>query len=237
MKFSIVIPVFNEKKNITILINKINYYLKHKDYDYEIIVVDDSSVDGSIEILKKLKQKIKNLKVIFRNKQRDLSKSCAEGFELSKYDNILVMDGDLQHNPKYIRVMVDFFRSDKYDFIIGVRNLLNKRVKSLNILRQFSSIFLIKILHILFGNTSIDPMSGFFLFKKKIYKKNKNKLFLSGFKILADLIYSRNNYKIKDIEIKFDYRIKGKSKLNIKILLILIKFIFLRYLQRMNIIK
>jgi dolichol-phosphate mannosyltransferase len=84
---------------------------------------------------------------------------------------------------------------------------------------------------------SIDPMSGFFLFKKKIYKKNKNKLFLSGFKILADLIYSRNNYKIKDIEIKFDYRIKGKSKLNIKILLILIKFIFLRYLQRMNIIK
>jgi dolichol-phosphate mannosyltransferase len=153
MKFSIVIPVFNEKKNITILINKINYYLKHKDYDYEIIVVDDSSVDGSIEILKKLKQKVKNLKVIFRNKKRDLSKSCAEGFEFSKYDNILVMDGDLQHNPKYIGVMVDFFRNDKYDFIIGVRNLLNKRVKSLNILRQFSSIFLIKILHILFGNT------------------------------------------------------------------------------------
>ena len=237
MKFSIVIPVFNEKKNITILINKINYYLKHKDYDYEIIVVDDSSVDGSKEVLKKLIQKVKNLKVIFRNKKRDLSKSCAEGFEFSKYDNILVMDGDLQHNPKYIEVMVDFFSSNKYDFIIGVRNLLNKRVKSLNILRQFSSIFLIKILHILFGNSSIDPMSGFFLFKKKIYKKNKNKLFLSGFKILADLIYSRNNYKIKDVEIKFDYRIKGKSKLNIKILLILIKFIFLRYLQRMSIIK
>ena len=147
------------------------------------------------------------------------------------------MDGDLQHNPKYIEVMVDFFSSDKYDFIIGARNLLNKRVKSLNILRQFSSIFLIKILHILLGNTSIDPMSGFFLFKKKIYKENKNKLFLSGFKILADLIYSRSNYKIKDIEIKFDYRIKGKSKLNIKILLILIKFIFIRYLQRMIIIK
>jgi len=237
MKFLIVIPVFNEKKNITILINKINYYLKHKDYDYEIIVVDDSSVDGSIEVLKKLIQKVKNLKVIFRNKKRDLSKSCAEGFEFSKYDNILVMDGDLQHNPKYIGVMVDFFSSNKYDFIIGVRNLLNKRVKSLNILRQFSSIFLIKILHILFGNSSIDPMSGFFLFKKKIYKKNKNKLFLSGFKILADLIYSRNNYKIKDVEIKFDYRIKGKSKLNIKILLILIKFIFLRYLQRISIIK
>jgi len=177
MKFSIVIPVFNEKKNITILINKINYYLKHKDYDYEIIVVDDSSVDGSIEVLKKLIQKVKNLKVIFRNKKRDLSKSCAEGFEFSKYDNILVMDGDLQHNPKYIGVMVDFFSSNKYDFIIGVRNLLNKRVKSLNILRQFSPIFLIKILHILFGNTSIDPMSGFFLFKKKFIKKIKINFF------------------------------------------------------------
>ncbi|MGL3827035.1 glycosyltransferase [Candidatus Pelagibacter communis] len=237
MKFSIIIPILNEKKNITILINRINYYLKYKNYVYEIIVVDDSSTDGSIETLKKLKKKIKRLKIIFRNKKRDLSQSCKDGFEFSKFDNILVMDGDLQHNPKYIRKMFDNFRDNNYDFVIGARDLLNKRVKSLNIFRQFSSIFLIKILHILFGNSTIDPMSGFFLFKKKIYINNKKRLFLNGFKILADLIYTNKNYKVKDIKIKFDYRVKGKSKLNIRILLILIKFIFIRCLQKINIIR
>ena len=61
--------------------------------------------------------------------------------------------------------------------------------------------------------------------------KNRN-LFLKGFKILADLIYSNKNISVKDVLIKFDYRNKGKSKLNIRILLILIQFIIYRLLNR-----
>ena len=74
-------------------------------------------------------------------------------------------------------------------------------------------------------------MSGFFLFKKKIYTKNKKKLYLKGFKILADLIYSQKSLKIEDVIIKFNYRVKGKSKLNFKILIILIKFMFLKFFR------
>ena len=72
----------------------------------------------------------------------------------------------------------------------------------------------------------------FFLFKKKIYKKNKKKLFLKGFKILADLIYSERNLIIKDVIIKFDYRKKGKSKLNLNILLILLQFILFKFIEK-----
>ena len=68
-----------------------------------------------------------------------------------------------------------------------------------------------------------------FLFKKAIYEKNKNKLFLKGFKILADLIFLNNNFKIDDIKIKFNYRKKGKSKLNLNITLIIIQFIIVRF--------
>ena len=78
-------------------------------------------------------------------------------------------------------------------------------------------------------------MSGFFLFKKKIFFQNKNNLFLKGFKILADLIYSKDNITVQDVSIKFDHRIKGKSKLNFKIFLFLMQFIFYRIM--MNIIK
>ena len=128
MSFSIVIPVFNEKKNIPLLISKILYTLKKR--KYEIIIVDDSSTDGSKEVLLKLKKKIKHLRVIFRNKKiRDLSKSCKDGFEKSKYSYILVMDGDLQHSPIYIPKMIKIFRKNNSDFVIGVRDLKKKKNK------------------------------------------------------------------------------------------------------------
>jgi len=230
MKFSIVIPVYNEGNNLNLLVKKINFYLKK--YKYEIIIVDDSSNDDSKNILKKLKKKFKNIKVIFRkNKPRDLSKSCSEGFEIAKFDYILVMDGDLQHNPKYIPEMVLKFKKNNCDFVIGARNLIKKRVKSLSFFRQSSSFIMIKFFDFLFGKKTIDPMSGFFLFKKKIYFRNKKKLFLKGFKILADLIYSEKKLNATDITIKFDYRKKGESKLNFKILLILLNFIIYRFLK------
>jgi len=229
MKFSIVIPVFNEGNNLSLLVQKINHFLKK--YKYEIIIVDDSSTDDSKNILKKLKKKFKNLKIIFRNKKRDLSKSCSEGFEIAKYDYVLVMDGDLQHNPKYIPLMVTKFDRNKCDFVIGARNLIKKRVKSLSFFRQSSSFIMIKFFDFIFGKKTIDPMSGFFLFKKKIYIRNKKNLFLKGFKILADLIYSEKKFIVRDIVIKFDYRKKGDSKLNFKILLILLNFIIYRFLK------
>ena len=115
MKFSIIIPIFNEKNNISLLTSRINLSLRK--FKYEIIFIDDSSTDGSKEILLKLVKKYKNLKVIFRkNKDRDLSKSCSEGFEKSKFENIVVMDGDLQHNPKYISDMILIYKKINCDF-------------------------------------------------------------------------------------------------------------------------
>ncbi len=234
MNFSIVIPVFNEEKNISLLVKKINFNLKN--YKFEIIIVDDTSTDNSKKILLKLQKKFKKVRVLFRkNDIRDLSKSCVDGFKISKFDKIIVMDGDLQHNPKYIRKMLETQKKYKCDFVVAVRNLANTRIKGLSLLRQAASYTLIKFFNIFFGKKTIDPMSGFFLFKKKIFFQNKNNLFLKGFKILADLIYSKDNITVQDISIKFDHRIKGKSKLNFKILLFLMQFIFYRIM--MNIIK
>ncbi len=230
MYLSIVIPVFNEKNNIEKLIRKINLILKKK--KIEIIVVDDSSTDGTTQLLRNIQKKYINLKVIYRkNKKRDLSKSCASAFEKSKFKKIVVMDGDLQHDPIYIPKMLSIFEKKKCDIVIGSRNLINKRIKSLSFFRQLSSYFIIKLIGILFEKKTIDPMSGFFLFHKKIYIRNKKKLYLNGFKILTDLIYSQKNLIIVDLIIKFNYRVKGKSKLNLRVLLLLIKFIFLKFFK------
>ncbi len=118
------------------------------------------------------------------------------------------------------------------DVVVGVRDLINSRVKSLSFFRQSASLVLIKFLNLVFGKKTIDPMSGFFLFKKIIYSKNKKLLFLKGFKILADLIYLDKNISVKDLKINFEYRVKGASKLNYKILIYLLQFIIFRIFQK-----
>ena len=207
MKFSIVIPVFNESKNLPLLINQIYKILKSK--KFELIIVDDNSNDETKYIMKKIKRK--NMKFFIRKKDRDLTKSCVFGFEKSKYKNILVMDGDLQHRPIDILKLLKVYENKKADFVIGTRKLFEKKEHNLGFLRLSASRLLILIVNFFLGRKTSDPMSGFFIFKKKIYTDNKNKLFNRGYKILMDLIYTDNKKRaIFDVGINFDTRKKGK---------------------------
>ena len=108
MKLSIIIPILNEEKNIIPLTDKIRKVLKNE--DYELIFVDDSSNDKSRKILKDLKKKFNFFKPILRNKDRDLTQSCFDGIRVAKFKNILIMDGDMQHDPKYIKKIFHQFK-------------------------------------------------------------------------------------------------------------------------------
>ena len=101
---SIVIPILNEEKNLIKLTNGIkNIKNKLKIRNFELIFIDDNSEDKTKVILKNLSLKNKFVKFFIRKEMiRDLSKSCILGFDKSKYKNILVMDGDLQHPPRFI---------------------------------------------------------------------------------------------------------------------------------------
>ena len=133
------------------------------------------------------------------------------------------MDGDLQHNPKYIVNLKNILVKKDVDLVVGGRNLIKGENPGLPFVRRISSIFIVFMFY-MFGKKTIDPMSGFFLFKKKIYNKNKKYLFGKGYKILADLLFnSKSNILVKDFIITFDLRFKDKSKMNFITLLNLIK--------------
>ena len=168
---SIIIPTYNEEKNLKVLIPKI--YSKIKIKKFEILIVDDDSKDGTKQLLNKMLLLFKNLKYLSRKtKPRDLSKSCVLGFNKSKYNNILVMDGDLQHKPKEINHLYSMFSKKHYDIVVGSRNLFKKRQKGLSFYRLIVSILLVIIVNILLGFKTVDPMSGFFISKKKnLFKK------------------------------------------------------------------
>ncbi len=228
-KFTIIIPVYNEAKNLKILVPKI--YQELKGIKFEIIIVDDNSTDTTSNVLKKFKKK--NFHHIIRKDKRDLSKSCILGFKKSRYNNIIVMDGDLQHKPSDIKNFLRIFRKIKPDIIVGTRDLFKKKKQTLSIFRLYASRILILIVNLLLGNKTSDPMSGFFMFKKKIFTKSQKKLSAKGYKILLDLLYNKNQkIKVVDVKIDFDSRMKGKSKMGAKILFHLISMILTKFAMR-----
>ena len=234
-EISIIIPILNESENVKLLIPEISKNIKIlKILKYEIILVDDNSEDQIELVVRKLRKKFKSLKLLIRKKKdKDLSKSCILGFEKSKYKNILVMDGDFQHHPKYILNLVKNINKTNCDIVVGARDLTSTKKTKLSIFRLGSSFIVTTFLNIALGKKTSDPLTGFFLFKKEIYKKNKKLLFAKGYKILADLIYSsKEKLNIVDVGINFGNRARGESKMSFKILIILISFIAQKFQNR-----
>ena len=230
---SIVIPLFNEKKNLKRLVQLIRKSILIK--NYEIILIDDDSYDGSKQVLKNLQKNYKKVKFFIRKKKpRDLSRSCVMGFLKSKYENILVMDGDLQHNPREINKLYNTFQKYNCDVVVGSRELLLKKNTGLKFYRLISSIILILLVNLFLGFKTTDPMSGFFIFKKKLFLRLKNKLFNKGYKILLDIIYStQKKIIVRDVFIRFKSRKKGYSKMSFKIIFLLVSAITSKLIQKL----
>ena len=116
---SIVIPIYNESKNISDLVEKIYHYTKN--IKYEIIVVDDASTDNPEKILSKF---LVNSNFIIYKNQKNLgqSKSIHNGIIKSKYETIITIDGDGQNNPKDIILLVEeYFKNQNLSLIGGIR--------------------------------------------------------------------------------------------------------------------
>ena len=216
---SVVIPTLNEAKNIPTIIDE----SKKLKYTYELIFVDDNSQDGTATIVKKLKtNKVKFIKRI--KKKKDLSKSIMLGVNNSKYNNVLVMDCDLQHNIDCANLMIKKFFKEKKDMVVGSRFLKKKYSGNLSFIRTTFSLLFILLINLFFKKKTTDPLSGFFVCKKNLFLSYKKNFYLSGYKILFDIIYnSKENLTILDHQINFKKRKYGKSKLDLKIVMIFIK--------------
>jgi dolichol-phosphate mannosyltransferase len=235
---SVIIPVYNEEKNIPHLVKKIFYYLKK--INFEIIIVDDNSEDFTEKKIKQAINRYKKIKYIKRVERiRDLSKSCQLGIKKALYKNILIMDADLQHDPKYILPMMKLFYIKKLDVVVGARKFNNPNHLNTGqrCIRYIFSKVLVYITNIFFGVKTNDPMSGFFLFKKSLFINNEKQLYLRGYKILADMLYSpMKNIKVNDYFIRFNKRNRGISKMNMKVFFHLFFFYFL-ILKKIFLIK
>lgn len=213
IKISIVIPTYNERDNVKILLESLIINLKNT-VKYEIIIVDDNSPDGTGKIVDDLSRYNKHINVVHRPAKMGISSAIIDGIKISKGKYILISDGDLQHSTKFIKILVNEIEKG-YDLVIASRYVKEAKIEGWTLIRKIISLGATSLAHLLFPETRKinDPLSGYFIFEKN---KIKNlKLSRIGWKILLELLIKAQFAAIKEIPYNFKTRIKGKSKMGV----------------------
>lgn len=215
MKKLVIIPTFNEKENIEAIIRAV-FAMQQ---GFEILVVDDSSPDGTAEIVQKLQAEFpENLHLTVRKTKNGLGKAYIHGFRWAldrNYDFIFEMDADFSHNPEdLIRLYnacqnADMSIGSRYSQGVNVVNWPMGRV----LLSYFASIYVRLVL----GIPVADTTAGFVCFKREtLLKINIDKIKLKGYGFQVEMKYRAflQGLKIVEVPIIFTNRVRGESKMN-----------------------
>jgi|TARA_X000000368_G_scaffold4609_1_gene3524 dolichol-phosphate mannosyltransferase len=216
---SIVIPTFNEVKNIIPLLKTlINIVI---DFKYEIIVVDDDSPDGTSQEIVKFMKDNKKVKLITRVGRSGLSSAIKEGLIFAQGKYLLVLDGDGQHEPTFVLNMIKRIKKNKVAIIIGSRFLNSSRLEGLSKKRSIGSKVANKIagasLPKNYSNLT-DHLSGCFCLNKEKTEYLIRKIEINGFKFLYELLsVSKGKLIVEEVPLIFKERRYGNSKLDLAI--------------------
>jgi dolichol-phosphate mannosyltransferase len=205
---SLVIPTWNEEKNIENLVNRIHKVLSAKEIAYEIIFVDDHSTDKTQNAIKKL---LPNYDIKLHVKQGPQGKaySLLEGFALAKYDVFCMIDADLQYPPEAIPAMLE--KIEKGTHII----VANRAVAHTSLIRKFVSRSFMYVFAKLLHGFDFDVQSGLKVFRRDCIEGVE----LNPSPWAFDMEFLKKNIdrgcSVATVNIQFDKRVEGKAKINL----------------------
>lgn len=213
-ELSVVLPTFNEVENVPLMIDLLHKTLQG--INWEVIVVDDNSPDGTSAAACALAKADPRVRVIRRIGRRGLSGACIEGFLASSADYVAVMDADLQHDESLLPKMLAALRSDEADLVVASRKVEGGTIgEGLSKVRAWGSNVANGLAQKLLNVNLSDPMSGFFMIRRKKVEELAPQLQAQGFKILLDIVSSaKGELRIKELPFTFRERLHGESKLD-----------------------
>jgi len=205
---SIVIPTYNEKDNLPILVEKV--FISLGSEPAEVVVVDDNSPDGTGAVAENLKKNY-SIQVVHRSGKNGLASAVIEGFAAAKGDFLCVMDADMSHDARLLPKFLEALRQGA-DLAIGSRYVPGGGMSGWPKYREFGSRFAILLAKPI---TKVrDATSGFFCFKRPVL--HNVPLDPLGFKIGLEIFVKGNIAKFQEVPYVFTDRQAGKSKLNNK---------------------
>lgn len=224
-KISFVVPIFNEEESLNELYKQIKDVLNSdlRGYRYEIIFINDGSVDNSLEVLKQLSKKNSDIHILSFRKNLGKATALNEGFKRAKGDLVVTMDGDLQDDPKNTSLLINKL-NEGFDLVVGWKknryDPLSKKIPSL-------------IFNFLVGKIAKIPLhdfnSGLKIMKKEVAKE----VYLYGelHRFMPVLVFNKG-FKVAEVPVIHHPRKYGKSKYGPERLIRgLLDFITVRFLN------
>ncbi|MFA3784122.1 polyprenol monophosphomannose synthase [Melioribacteraceae bacterium 4301-Me] len=216
-KTIVIIPTYNELKNLQSMIPLINQMYPSLD----ILIVDDNSPDGTGKFVESLSVKDKRIKLIEREKKMGLGTAYVEGFKYALsngYQYIIQMDADFSHDPKEIKKMLEYIKN--YDLVIGSRYISGVNVVNWPMVRLLLSYFANIYTRIVTSLPIMDCTGGFKCFRREVLSSiNLDNIHSNGysFQIEMNFLAWKKNFRIKEFPIIFVDRTEGNSKMSKKI--------------------
>lgn len=211
------VPTYNEGKNINNLVQVLSQLLDEAiPEDYELIVVDDDSPDGTWKLAQSLMSKYPQLRVMRRQHERGLASAVIRGWQAARGQVLGVIDGDLQHPPEMLIKMLAAIEQGA-DLVVASRNVEGGGVSSWSFMRRFLSrgaqVLGLILLPRVVGRVS-DPLSGYFMVRRSaIAGCVMNPL---GYKILIEVLGRGDVRRIAEVGYVFKEREAGESKVTWK---------------------
>jgi dolichol-phosphate mannosyltransferase len=212
LELSVVIPTLNEAGNVEPLLEKLGIALAG--IEWEAIFVDDGSTDGTPELLTRIAQTDRRVRMVRRIGRRGLSSAVVEGALASTTPIIAVIDADLQHDE---RILPNLYRAvaNGHELAIGTRYAGNGSTGEWDENRLKISRFATALASPIMKTRLSDPMSGFFAVRRDVLLEAAPKMSNVGYKILLDLVASHPRpLKVAEVGYTFGTRQSGESKLD-----------------------
>ena len=207
---SIIVPTLNEAANVRPLIEE--FWTQLSDTDFEVVFTDDST-DATTDIIREFAAADGRIKLFRRDRRTGLASAVAEALGQAGGEFVVVMDGDLQHPPKFILEMLGQAEGGRGDLIVASRYARGGGDTGLSgpFRRIGSKIGRLAAYALLpEARRTTDPLSGFFLFKRKI--TDGVELRPLGFKILLEIVVRCRPRRVLDAPFHFQPRTRDESK-------------------------
>ncbi len=216
LQLSVVIPTFNERQNVPLLLEKLERKLSG--IEWEAIFVDDNSPDGTSDLVREIARNNRRVRLIERIGRRGLSSACIEGMMASAAPYIAVMDADLQHDETILPEMLRRIEDEDLDIVVASRKVAGGSMGEFAKKRIRLSNLGTRTANLICRCEVSDPMSGFFMVESGFFRALVPRLTGTGFKILIDILASSEaSPRVAEVPYCFANRQFGESKLDVNV--------------------
>ncbi|OQO10802.1 Dolichol-phosphate mannosyltransferase subunit 1 [Cryoendolithus antarcticus] len=216
-KYSVLLPTYNERKNLPIIVWLLEQTFKAQNLDWEVIIVDDGSPDGTQDVAKQLIKALgaSHVRLYPRAGKLGLGTAYVHGLQHVTGNYTIIMDADFSHHPKFLPIMIAKQAEADYDIVTGTRYAGNGGVYGWDLKRKFVSRGANLFADTLLRPGVSDLTGSFRLYKTAVLKEVISRTESKGYTFQMEMMVRAKGmgFKVAEVPISFVDRVYGESKL------------------------